>query len=419
MQIMNSKDIYDEARAIRQKHVSIQGEENTLWRAYQSLLRTMLCELVLDRKSHLIDYLCEENGISFAAEHFKCFQGVETTYHWSFDLFTLLRGLNALLKGEQSDVEANFDEYSTYLFTANAPGKSTKFLIKKEIKEFLQEIDQNLGRIKGTVLAQAEAQKQETKILPPNSLRPKLTSSQENLDELRKSLKEQEQKMHEWQQRLNDQQRALEIQAQELGKAKELAKEQKKTQEQEWQPLDFQGTGQMQQSSKSSAHMEVFQLAEQKLREFTQTRRADDSRLLDELKKLQSNMQEGLQAIMQTREGIEYAAMQEAISQLLLLHEEMWEILKFHPVDWKKDYKEDYNNLVDSCKELQANIVQALAMLGVEPISSTNVPYDGKYHQAEQSVRVPVPRGAMVKSVLRPGFQYKEKILEKAIVQWQ
>ena len=196
------------------------------------------------------------------------------------------------------------------------------------------------------------------------------------MDELRKSLKEQEQKLHEWQQRLNDQQRALEIQAQELGKAKELAKEQKKTQEQEWQPLDFQGTGQMQQSSKSSAHMEVFQLAEQKLREFTQTRRADDSRLLDELKKLQSNMQEGLQAIMQTREGIEYAAMQEAISQLLLLHEEMWEILKFHPVDWKKDYKEDYNNLVDSCKELQANIVQALAMLGVEPISSTNVPYD-------------------------------------------
>ena len=42
MQIMNSKDIYDEARAIRQKHVSIQGEENTLWRAYQSHLRTKL-----------------------------------------------------------------------------------------------------------------------------------------------------------------------------------------------------------------------------------------------------------------------------------------------------------------------------------------------------------------------------------------
>lgn len=397
MQPMNSSKIYSQACIDRKSGAIKKHGDRFLYGTYVNLVRTTFCELVIARQSDLITELCKQNGILFNANNFMCsrYGGQPDMRGLNYDLFLILMGLDALLKGHLPDFMDIFDNVSAYLFRGMAP-KGTKDSIKGRMIELLQEIDLELGRINGT--AQAELRRGGSEHLPPGSPYPQQPLPQADLDEPYKKLKEKEQELqqiHQYlvdkEQRLNELQKTLTLQNQDL---------EAQTAKQEVQP------------PKSATRVEAIRQAEQNLRTFSQARQAEDSRLLGQLQKLQAAMQEGLQEIMRTREDIEYAAMQEAISQLLQLHELLWEILQYHP---GSNGETDYRNLVDSCGDLQENIVQALAMLGVEPIAGSGGPYDPAYHQTRQ--RTPVARDAVVRSVVKPGFQYKKKVLEKALVE--
>lgn len=88
------------------------------------------------------------------------------------------------------------------------------------------------------------------------------------------------------------------------------------------------------------------------------------------------------------------------------------ETLRCHP-----DYNDpdSYENLIESCREFGEAVKQSLAMLGVTPICDTDIPYDPESCQVEPGERP--KRSSRVVRILKPGFRYKGKVLEKAMVE--
>jgi molecular chaperone GrpE (heat shock protein) len=149
-----------------------------------------------------------------------------------------------------------------------------------------------------------------------------------------------------------------------------------------------------------------------KLNQLAENRRANDSDLSERIQQLQVSLQDELKQIMVIREGIDYNITQEAINQFVLLFFLVSETLQYHPNDENKD---SYHNLVESCEDFLANIEQSLVMLGVTIINDINKQFDPEKHKAARDHQP--TRGAMITKVVKIGFAYKDKVLEKAEVE--
>jgi molecular chaperone GrpE (heat shock protein) len=149
-----------------------------------------------------------------------------------------------------------------------------------------------------------------------------------------------------------------------------------------------------------------------KLNRFAEDRRVNDSAMLERIQQLQVSLQDELKQIMAIREGIDYNITQEAISQFVSLFYLLSETLQYHPDDESKD---SYHNLVESCEDFLENIKQSLAMLGVTIINDVSKPFDPEKHIAAHGFKA--IRNGVITKVVKIGFAYKNKVLEKAEVE--
>lgn len=148
-----------------------------------------------------------------------------------------------------------------------------------------------------------------------------------------------------------------------------------------------------------------------KMNQFAESRRENDSLLSEQIQKLQVSLQDELKQIMVIREGIDYNITQEAISQFLSLFALLSETLQYHPNNENKD---SYRNLIDSCEDLLENIKQSLAMLGVTIINDVGKHFNPEKHKTVRGIQP--TRSATISKVIKIGFEYKNKVLEKAEV---
>lgn len=150
-----------------------------------------------------------------------------------------------------------------------------------------------------------------------------------------------------------------------------------------------------------------------KLNQFAENRRANDSALSEQIQQLQSALQDELKQIMAMREDIEYNITQEPIKQFISLFALLSETLQYHnPNDEKKD---SYQNLIESCEDFLENIKQSLALLGVTMINDVGKLFDPEKHKTVRGIQP--TRMATISKVVKIGFAYKNIVLEKAVVE--
>ena len=148
------------------------------------------------------------------------------------------------------------------------------------------------------------------------------------------------------------------------------------------------------------------------MNQLAENRRANDSAISEQIQALQVSLQDELKQIMAIREGIDYNLTQEAINQFISLFTLLSETLIYHPNNENKD---SYTNLVESCEDFLENIKQSLAMLGVAIINDVGKPFDPEKHKTVRGVQP--TRMATISKVVKIGFAYKNKVLEKAEVE--
>lgn len=149
-----------------------------------------------------------------------------------------------------------------------------------------------------------------------------------------------------------------------------------------------------------------------KLNAFAEKRKAHDLALSEQFEQLQVSLQNELKQIREIREGIDYNITQEAISQFISLFSLLNDTLLYHS---NSNSKESYTNLIESCEDLLANIIQSLAMLGVTIIDDVGKTFDPGKHKAVSGMQ-PNHLSTITK-VVKIGFIYKNKVLEKAEVE--
>ena len=148
-------------------------------------------------------------------------------------------------------------------------------------------------------------------------------------------------------------------------------------------------------------------------------RRADDEKILTEIKKVQLSsqdelprLQESLKKISEIRDGVEYKMLTEPIYQLLQLYDTMSETVGQHP---QADIQRGYEKLVRRCKNFPSYVEQSLEMLGAKLINETDVPLDVSKHKVVNAVRP--SKDAKVSKILSVGLIYKDQVWRKAEVE--
>ena len=98
----------------------------------------------------------------------------------------------------------------------------------------------------------------------------------------------------------------------------------------------------------------------QSLGNIAQKLKADDEKIIGELTKIQTTMQNSLKQISEIRDNVEFRNMQEPVNQLIQLYRKLDETLKYPPQE------DGYKELIKLCKDFLQYITQSLEMLGVE-----------------------------------------------------
>lgn len=153
-----------------------------------------------------------------------------------------------------------------------------------------------------------------------------------------------------------------------------------------------------------------------KLNERAEKQCSDDSDLSGKLAEIQISLQEVQKlsgSIMELRDSVEYNASRKAVDELFGLYEELEEIIVHN-------MPENSNNcqsctLIEDCKELLSSIEYALSLFGVKTLGKTNEAFDVKIHEAVGDMKP--SRSALVKSVIKVGFIYKNNVLRKSQVE--
>lgn len=158
---------------------------------------------------------------------------------------------------------------------------------------------------------------------------------------------------------------------------------------------------------------------QQVLNSIAQNRKSDDEKIIDEIKKIQLNMQAEVETIQKSlkqisalRDEIDFRGMDEPIRQMIQLYYKLSENLKRHP---QIDEKKGYDALIKRCNSFLKYLTQSLAMLGVEIINDTGKIFDPDKNKISDDIENPLE--ATVTKILKAGFIYKGKVIEKAEVE--
>lgn len=153
-----------------------------------------------------------------------------------------------------------------------------------------------------------------------------------------------------------------------------------------------------------------------KLNERAEKQCSDDSDLSGKLAEIQISLQEVQKlsgSIMELRDSVEYNASRKAVDELFGLYEELEEVI-VHNIP------ENNNNcqsctLIEDCEELLSSIEYALSSFGVKTLGKTNEAFDARIHEAVGDTKP--SRSALVKSVIKVGFIYKNNVIRKSQVE--
>ncbi|MDO4571115.1 MAG: nucleotide exchange factor GrpE [Planctomycetia bacterium] len=156
-----------------------------------------------------------------------------------------------------------------------------------------------------------------------------------------------------------------------------------------------------------------------KLNELAEKREDSDSCWERKVEQLQRELQSiveltqcELRTIGEIRDGIEYTFMDEARRQLISIFTLISETLEYHP---REETQEGYRSLLESCEVFMEYTKQSLSMLGVSIINDLGKAFDPNRHKL---VRGALPsRHSQVTKVLKIGFSYKGRVLEKSEVE--
>lgn len=155
------------------------------------------------------------------------------------------------------------------------------------------------------------------------------------------------------------------------------------------------------------------------LDEIAQNRKADDEKIVDEIKKVQQTMQdefnavqESLKKISEIREEIDYRGLKEPIYQLIQLYHKIDDSLKRHPME---DTAKGYSSLMKRCESFLKYVTQSLKMLGVELIDETGITFNPDKNKIADDEQAPLD--STVTKIIKIGFIYKGQVLEKAEVE--
>lgn len=153
-----------------------------------------------------------------------------------------------------------------------------------------------------------------------------------------------------------------------------------------------------------------------KLNERAEKQCRDDSDLSGKLAEIQISLQEVQKlsgSIMELRDSVEYNASRKAVDELFGLYEELEEVI-VHNIP------ENNNNcqsctLIEDCEELLSSIEYALSSFGVKTLGKTHEAFDARIHEAVGDTKP--SRSALVKSVIKVGFIYKNNVIRKSQVE--
>lgn len=157
----------------------------------------------------------------------------------------------------------------------------------------------------------------------------------------------------------------------------------------------------------------------QSLKTLADSRRTDDEKIIDEIKKVQLALQDELprlqgtlKTISEIRDGLDFKTLEEPINQLVQLFDMINETAERHP---QPDMQKGYDKLIKRCKSFSRYVEQSLAMLGAQLINETNIPLDTSRHKVANDIRP--SNSSKVSKVLSVGLIYKGLILRKADVE--
>ena len=150
----------------------------------------------------------------------------------------------------------------------------------------------------------------------------------------------------------------------------------------------------------------------QKLDFFSRTRKGDDEQIINEIIKVQADVQNSLKQISEIRDGLDFRTLQEPINQLIFLYNKLDSNLKLHP---QEDANKGYSALIKRCQSFLKYITQSLKMLGVELIDETGGTFDPDLNKVVDDEKITFD--SVVTKVHKIGFIYKGKVIEKSLVE--
>ena len=155
------------------------------------------------------------------------------------------------------------------------------------------------------------------------------------------------------------------------------------------------------------------------LNDIAQDRKSDDEKIVDEIKKVQQNMQDELNAVQESlkqiseiREGLDYRSLKEPIYQLMQLYQKIDDTVKRHPLE---DAAKGYSSLMKRCESFLKYVTQSLKVLGVEIINETGGTFNPDKNKLATEEEVQLD--STVTKIIKIGFIYKGQVLEKAEVE--
>lgn len=395
------------------KHHRSYGDlRDPVMRDYFGLITMMAYELIASGESRLLSLLCVKNKIEYKPRYFSIStDAIGQQFNYGacsglkdYDLYPIVQSLRALFQKNYDEFQNVYMNFTNYLF-----GDWSLDSSREEIPGILQGIDAAILELRGKTDPH-----QIQELLLRHDQQAKQIKSQENL------LAKQERQLTELKRQMETQRQQPETRKKPLaeqegpptGQSRSLEERELAPPAQKPEPIK---SSQPISQTEESAPVDCLPFSE-RLKVLADNRQKADKIILQNIQNLQKNLQAELQEIAKIREGLEFETLKESISQVVAIHGLLWDILEGHSLN-DVDAAKGYGNLIDCCDNLQKNIVQALAMLGVTYINDADIPYAPNIHRTQPGVRP--TRNAMVTRILRPGFSYRSKTLEKAIVELQ
>lgn len=342
---------------------------NNLKNYYLQLVTTIFYELTTQKNSPLISALCRMYGVNLPTKNFSLSPAPQVTFNLptSFDLCMIIYGLNVAISENLSSCAKVFDSNVKGIFR----GRELSNEGFQKLETCLTTLDDAFGKFRAVEVPVEKIVEKRIEVPVERIVEKRIEVPVERIVEKRVEVPVE---------RIVE--KAVEVPAEKISDEQEIN-------------------------------------LMQSLSTFAQNRRADDEKILDEIKKLQLTLQDelprlqgALKNISEIRDGIEYKTLEEPIHQMLQLFDAIDDTTKRHP---QEDRQKGYDNLIRRCRSFSSYVEQSLEMLGAKLINETNVPFDPAIHTVTNSARP--SDSAKVSKVLSVGLICKGQVRRKAEVE--